>query len=284
MRALGAMGGAMSVAMIVALLVAFAAGPAHAQGHAQTQGVVEQAPDQARWHGPFGGFFSASFTVVSDYSFAGISQTNRQPAFQPSFGYRTPSFSETFKSWAYLNVWASNINFAGVGDSIEVDLSGGLKWRMLDNRLSFDLGYVRYLYPGVPAQFAYEYGEFYLTATYDFGFASLSGRVRHSPNAFADSGSEWNGRGLLSVPLPFLRVNEDIAFKIYGSLGNQSVERFLNYGLPSNDYWFWQLGLVVSAYGLDITVAYTDTSIDVSGCGNTNNCAGRVLLGITKSF
>ena len=279
--------GAMAGAMIIALL-AFAAGVARAQGHAQTQGAVEQAPEhapeQARWHGPFGGFFSASFTVVSDYSFAGISQTNRQPAFQPSLGYRTPSFTETFKSWAYLNVWASNIVFANVGDSIEVDVSGGLKWRTPDNRLSFDLGYVRYLYPGVPAQFAYEYGEFYLTATYDFGFASLSGRVRHSPNAFADSGAEWNGRGLLSVPLPFLKVNEDIAFKVYGSLGNQSVERFLNYGIPSNDYWFWQLGLVVSAYGLDITVAYTDTSIDISGCGNTTNCAGRILLGITKSF
>ena len=84
--------------------------------------------------------------------------------------------------------------------------------------------------------------------------------------------------------MPFLRINEDIAFKVYGSLGNQSVERFLNYGIPSNDYWFWQLGLVVSAYGLDITVAYTDTSIDISGCGNTTNCAGRILLGVSKTF
>ncbi|NDH64289.1 MAG: hypothetical protein EBY18_22180, partial [Alphaproteobacteria bacterium] len=68
------------------------------------------------------------------------------------------------------------------------------------------------------------------------------------------------------------------------TVGNQSAERFLQYGIPSPDYWFWGAGMVVSAYGVDITVAYTDTSIDIAGCGNTTNCQGRFILGVTKVF
>ena len=191
---------------VAAMLIALTTGAARADNEEKTlpsatDKASEKAAEKERWHGPFGGTFSAAFTVVSDYSFAGISQTNRQPAFQPSLSYRTPSVSDTQNLWAYLSVWGSNINFNGVGPSIEVDLSGGLKWRTLNNRLSFDLGYVQYLYPGVPAQYAYEYGEFYLSAAYDFGFAQLAGRVRHSLNAFGDSGSSWSERALLSVCL-----------------------------------------------------------------------------------
>ena len=68
------------------------------------------------------------------------------------------------------------------------------------------------------------------------------------------------------MPLPFLSFNENIAFKTYGALGNLSVDRFAAYGLPSSDYWYWQIALVTSAYGLDVMVAYTDTSIDPAGC------------------
>lgn len=242
------------------------------------------APEQKKWEAPFGGFYSASLTVVSDYSFGGISQTNRQPAFQPSVGYRTSSLIEGQNLWFYLGAWGSNINFASVGPAVEVDISGGFKWRTLGDKLSFDLGYIRYTFLGVPAEFAYNYGEFNFAPAYDFGFAQLGARIRFSPQSFGDSGKSWSERVLLSVPLPFLKVNENVTLKIYGTVGNQSAERFLQYGIPSPDYWFWGAGLIVSAYGLDITVAYTDTSIDVAGCGNTTNCQGRFLVGITKAF
>ena len=242
------------------------------------------AAEKKKWEAPFGGFYSASLTVVSDYSFGGISQTNRQPAFQPSVGYRTPALIEGQNLWFYLGAWGSNINFASVGPAVEVDLSGGFKWRTLSNKLSFDLGYIRYTFLGVPAELAYNYGEFNLGVTYDFGVAQLGGRVRFSPQSFGDSGKSWSERALLSVPLPFLKVNENVALKVYAAVGNQSAERFLQYGIPSADYWFWGGGLIVSAYGLDITVAYTDTSIDIAGCNNTTNCQGRILVGISKVF
>jgi hypothetical protein len=108
--------------------------------------------------------------------------------------------------------------------------------------------------------------------------------LRFSPNAFGNSGWEWNKRGLLSVPLDFLKITDKAKFKAYGALGNLSVERFLQYGIPSGDYWYWQLGLVTSAFGLDFTVAYTDTSVDTAGCSYTSYCDGRVFVSVTKAF
>jgi uncharacterized protein (TIGR02001 family) len=235
------------------------------------------ADESERWNAPFGGAFSANFTVASDYSYAGISQTQLGPAVQMGLDYRTPTFSAELPVWFYLTAWGSTINFPTTGPGVEVDLSGGFKFRAFDRKLSVDLGYLRYLYPGIPASYAYEYGDISLNVSYDFGFASLAARVRFSPNSFGNSGQSWNKRALLSVPLPFLKMGENISFKTYGSLGNIWVDRFTDYGLPSNDYWYWQIGLVTSAYGVDITVAYTDTSIEPAGCLNTAYCSGRVF-------
>ena len=47
--------------------------------------------------------------------------------------------------------------------------------------------------------------------------------------------------------------------------GCVTIRRDAAYGLPSNDDWYWQIALVTSAYGLDVMVAYTDTSIDPAG-------------------
>lgn len=242
------------------------------------------ADEGERWHAPFGGFFSAYFTVTSDYSFAGVSQTKLGPAVQMGLDYRTPQVSEDLPVWFYATAWGSNIDFPTTGPGIEVDLSAGLKARAFDRKLSIDVGYIRYLFHGPPAELAYNYGEIGLNIGYDFGVASLSGRVRYSPNSFGSSGESWNKRGLLSVPLPFLSFTENISFKTYASLGNIWVDNFRAYGIPSKDYWYWQVALVTSAYGVDISVAYTDTSISPAGCGNTNYCAGRMFVSVSRVF
>jgi uncharacterized protein (TIGR02001 family) len=243
-----------------------------------------QADDGARWNAPFGGAFSANVTVASDYSFAGISQTKRSPAFQMGLDYKTAEVSADVPLWLYLTVWGSNIDFPTTGSGVEIDVSGGLKFLGFDKKLSVDFGYIRYSFPGTPAELGYDYGEINFNVGYDFGMATLAGRVRFSPHSFGDSGNSWNKRALLTIPLPFLRLSEKVSFKAYGSLGNFQVERFQAYGIPSSDYWYWQVGLITTAFGLDFNVAYTDTSIEPSGCGNTNYCAGRVLVSVTKVF
>ena len=273
----------------MALWATCIAGPAKADEkdiwHGPFGGALPAKADEKNsWNGPFGGTFSANLTAVSDYSFAGISQTQRQPALQPGLTYKTPTVSEKVPLLAYLGAWGSNVDFAGTGPDIEVDLFAGLRLKADGKRLSVDLGYIRYNYLGAPAELAYNYGDFTLLAGYDFDVVQLSGKIRYSPNSFGNSGTAWNKRVQAAAPLPFLHVNENISFKAYGTLGNQWVERFHRYGIPSHDYWYWQLGLITAAYGVDFTVAYTDTTIDIAGCGNTSNCQGRIIVSVAKTF
>ena len=241
------------------------------------------AGETDKWRGPFGGQFNAQFTVASDYAYAGISNTQLQRAFQVGVDYKTPDLIDAFPLWFYATGFGSNVSFPASGPGTEIDVGGGVKFRLLEKKLSIDMGYLRYSYPDADASLAYNYGEFSLNVGYELGYATLNGRLRFSPNSFGDSGHSWNKRALLSVPLEFLKT-ETFAFKAYGSIGNLWVDRFALYGLPSQDYWYWQIGLVTSAWGLDFMVAYTDTSIEPSGCGNTSYCAGRAFVSLTKTF
>lgn len=244
---------------------------------------ADEAPKEPeKWHGPFGGTFNANVTVTSDYSYAGISNNALQPAYQLGLDYRTPDLATALPVWLYLTGWGSNLTLPN-GPGLEVDISGGVKFKPTD-KWRVDLGYVRVAYPGEPAALGYDYGDFGLNTDYDFGVATLSGRLRASPNSFANSGRTFNKRGMLTVPLPFVHLNDALSFKAYGSLGNLWVERYLAYGIPSSDYWYWQLGLVVSAYGFDMTFAYTDTSISPEGCNYSGFCAGRAFVSLTKTF
>jgi uncharacterized protein (TIGR02001 family) len=237
-----------------------------------------------RWAGPFGGSFNAAFTVTTDYSYAGISNTQLGPAFQVNVDYRTPDLIDALPLWFFVSAFGTNISFPASGPGVEIDIGGGLKLKALHDKLSADVGYVRYNYPGVPSTFSYDYGEIVANAAYDFDLFELKARLRYSLNSFGNSGASWNKRALLSVPLRFLKIFNDVDFRTYGSLGNVWVDRFIQYGLPSQDYWYWQVGLVARGFGLEWTVAYTDTSIEPSGCGNTAYCSGRVFTSITKTF
>ena len=245
---------------------------------------VAAADNEEKWHAPLGGYFSANFTVASEYSQSGISQTQLKPALQAGLDYRTGSLIEQFPLWVYATAWGSNIDFPVIGEGAEVQVAGGVKARLLERRLSLDLGYIQHAYPGISVEYGLDYGELNFNLGYDFGIATLGTRIRYSANGLGNSGINWNKRGLLSLPLPFLAINDDISFKAYGSLGNVWFEKPLGAGIPSPDYWYWQIGIITSLYGIDVNLAYTDTSIDPAGCQSTRYCAGRVFIAVSKVF
>jgi uncharacterized protein (TIGR02001 family) len=270
-----------SLISMVAMIVSSAA---YAQGTLDTQAPQVVPPEKESWKAPFGGSFTAGLAVLNEYSYRGISQTQRQVAVQASLGYETAPVSEKVPLSAYLGAWGSNVDFPGTGTWAEIDVVTGLKLKLMDDKLTFDLGYIRYNYLGAPANLSYDFNEFGLVAGYDFGVAQVSAAVRYSPNFFANSGNAWYKWASVTVPLPFIQVNENVAFKAFGTIGNQYVERFANYGIPNNNYWDWQLGLVISVYGFDLSAAYTGTNLSVQDCLGTQNCASRVIVGISKTF
>jgi uncharacterized protein (TIGR02001 family) len=80
---------------------------------------------------------AASVTLISDYLYRGISQTNEGPALQASLTLQ-------HQSGTYVSAWGSNIKF---GDgSMELDLSAGYLWQ-LNPDWKLDLGLMQYRYP-----------------------------------------------------------------------------------------------------------------------------------------
>ena len=269
-------------ALGVALFTICASGTSFAQGAPEP--ATPPSAEKETWKAPFGGNFTAGFAFLNDYSYRGISQTQRQVAAQVNVGYETPTISQAIPLSAYVGAWGSNVYFPNTGAIAEIDLLTGLRLKTMEDKLTFDLGYIRYNYLGAASNLFYDFSEFGLVGGYDFGVAQLSAAVRYSPNFFGNSGIAWYKWAQVTVPLPFIKVNENIAFKAFGSIGNQYVERFTNYGIPNDNYWDWQLGVVVNVYGFDLSAAYTGTNISVQDCLGTQNCASRVIIGIAKSF
>lgn len=241
------------------------------------------AQEAEKWKGPFGGTFNANFTVTSDYSYAGVSASGRNPAFQMGLDYRTPDLIERFPFWIYLSGWGSNTTLVA-GQGVEFDTTAGVKALFFDRKLKLDLSYLRVSYPGFLGSLGYDYGAVVLNVDYDIDWATLSGRVLYSPNSFGNGGMTWNKRGMISAPLPFLNFDDRFTFRSYVAVGNYSAENPVPYGVSVSNYWYWQFGFVTSAFGLDMTIAYTGTNLSRQECNYTNYCSSRVFVSLTKVF
>jgi uncharacterized protein (TIGR02001 family) len=123
------------------LLAAALLASAGAQAQTAQSGQTAQtpAPAAAEPTSPF----SFNVGVVSDYRFRGISQTRLRPALQGGVDFAHPS-------GAYVGLWASTIKWikdAGGKADVEIDLYGGYKGKITED-FAYDLGLLRYQYPG----------------------------------------------------------------------------------------------------------------------------------------
>lgn len=225
-------------------------------------------------------------SLTSDYRFRGISQSKNDPALQAALMYEVPLSFVTFAPVSiYGGFWGSSINFSpDVDESVEVDILAGAKFKFFNEKMTLDLGWIGYRYPGAMRAAHLPYDEFGGSITWDFGFLSLATQLRYSPNFFAHSGDAWYKQAMLTVPLDFIKVHDKVSFKAFGGIGHQSIQRNARFANP--DYWEWQLGLVATVYGVDLGVTYVDTDISKGRCngGGFNYCAGRVIFSIGKSF
>lgn len=115
---------------------------------------------------------SANVAIVSNYLYRGISQTGASPALQGGFDL-------AHASGAYAGVWGSSISWlsdAGVATNAGTEFDTYLGYKGTAGDISYDLGYLRYNYPGV-----YPVGttkadtdELYVAATYSIVTAKLS--------------------------------------------------------------------------------------------------------------
>jgi len=90
--------------------------------------------------------FAYNIGAVTDYRVRGIAQTAGKPAIQGGVDF-------THKSGIYLGLWGSNVKWVkelngATKGSYEVDLYGGYRAAIDDTGFSYDVGMIRYNYPG----------------------------------------------------------------------------------------------------------------------------------------
>lgn len=201
---------------------------------------------------------SANIGLASNYVFRGISQTGGEPAIQGGIDY-------SHRSGVYLGAWGSNVGwltaFQGYqSGSMELDVYGG--YRNAIGPVSYDVGAIRYLYPGskngggLPGAWT---TEAYVSA----GWKGLTARYAYSlSDAVFGVGPNADGSGYLDISgsLPVGETGLTLG-------AHWGTFTFRNVGAADYDDWkvsaAYDLGkLGKLGDGVTLGVAYTDTNAD----------------------
>ncbi|MDT3678905.1 MAG: TorF family putative porin [Burkholderiaceae bacterium] len=207
------------------------------------------APDAAPTHS-----LTANVSLASQYRYRGIAQTDGKPALQGGFDY-------AHSSGVYLGTWGSNVSWLAdsnddVSNSVELDVYGG--WRGKLGDLGYDVGVLRYLYPGsYPAGFVAPHTtELYAAGSWRMFTLKYS---HAATNLFGVPDSE--GSGYLD-----LAANFDVGrgFALVAHVGHQRIPSGSLRGIrirSSDDcsYTDWKLGVAKAWAGLDWSLSYVDT-------------------------
>ena len=208
---------------------------------------------------------TGSVTVVSDYLFRGITQTDEKPALQGGVTW-------THDSGFYAGAWGSSISWLADADpdvSSQVELDGfvGYAGSFGESDFGYDVGVNYYWYPGsYPAGFndadtaevyvglAYKFlsAKYWYAVTDLFGIPDSDGSTNLDLSASMDFAEGWSGTA---------------------AVGKQWVS---GYG-GALDYDYWKLtGGKSFESGFAIGLEWHDT--DIAGLDDT------VLVSLSKSF
>ena len=250
---------------------------------------------------------TGSVTLISDYRFRGVSQSDNAPAIQGGI-------TVTHKSGVYGGFWASNLAGWGQfgGANMELDLIAG--YAKSFGGATVDVGLTWYMYPAgsditdfaepyvkvsglvgpvkLLAGVAYAPKQEALGKWYNTGASSGTG-IPDNPNAKSDNLYLW---GDVSGAIPSTPVT--LKAHLGYSKGNSGLGPNGTSVTPTGKYFDWLVGADVAIYGpLTLGVAYVDTDISAAksayllpnfsqvrgGAGKTI-AGSKFLVSITGAF
>ena len=221
---------------------------------------------------------SGNVTMASDYVFRGISQTSNQIAIQGGFDYE-------HESGLYIGTWASNVDseFFNTGTDPQTEVDGYVGYSGdVGNGFGYDVGYLRYQYPGASSAGTNEYHVTGSYSTGSFGDFSLTANYSPSLNFAASDESAWYWNAGYDTTLPWYEIG------FSASLGYSTGDAFdKNDGDGFNDsYTDWSIGVSKSVFGVDLGLTYTDTNFSDSDDEDTYDSIAdsRVVFSISKSL
>jgi uncharacterized protein (TIGR02001 family) len=222
---------------------------------------------------------NGSATVISDYKFRGISQTDGNFAVQ---GGITVSHESGF----YISAWGSSVDdyvTAHGSAHQELDLIAGFKKTF--GGATFDIGALYYVYPGTRAAgdpSASDFIEPYASISYAIGPVTAKGTINYAPKQKAlalDQIGPKNDNvyiaGDLSGAIP------GVPLGLTAHVGHTFGPSWLSIG---KEYTDWSLGATYTYKALTFGVSYVDTDGDFITPSGKNASKGGVLGSIGVSF
>ena len=229
---------------------------------------------------------TANVTVVNEYRYRGLSQSNFLPAIQGGFDY-------AHESGFYIGNWNSSISWIsdfnpGVSAPIEMDFYAGFKKELIAPGFASDIGVLQYFYPTKGAAFVTNPNttEIYAAQNFTFGpvtgFAKISYAVTTLFGVAQSTGSFY----------PDLTVNYDTGvwgLALNGHVGYQSFAGSVDGVSNSSNlsYTDWKVGVTKDfGGGLSLSAAYVDTNAKAQFWSfNGKNLGGSAgIVSLTKTF
>ena len=243
--------------------------------------------------------FSISYNMglFSQYIFRGYTQTHNDPALQGGIDIE-------HSSGLYIGAWASNISWIrdrddtayDDGASIEMDAYFGYSNEIGDTGISYDVGYLRYMYPGD------KNGGVTANATelhVGLGYGWVDGAVHVVTSDDAWTWGRASGAGDSAKGTTYYELNTEIPVgELIGHPLLTGVTANLHYGYQhfagqannQDSYGDWKLGLDKEFKdGINVGYYYTDTDVR-QGNGWWTKTKGEYIADenhtfyITKSF
>lgn len=208
---------------------------------------------------------SAELSLVSDYRYNGVSQTDKGPALQGSLDY-------SHDSGIYVGTWASNLDYGSDDDTnLEWDYYVGY-YRDLSDSFGFDLGYAQYTYHGDDNSGDYDYAEAYI------GFT-----IATNTTIYWNHASDYFGA---DVAHDILKISHTIPLGDYSlvltATENKSADKAKYDWAGKSDYQGYEVAISREISGFNITGTLMTTSMDgdyVSGLADTT-----FVLGVSRGF
>ncbi|WP_409079863.1 TorF family putative porin [Pusillimonas sp. SM2304] len=218
---------------------------------------------------------SANMSLVSQYRYRGIMQTNNKPAIQGGFDL-------VHASGFYIGNWNSSISWLDDSDpdvsaAVEMDFYAGYAGTLWKD-LTFDVGILEYYYPG---SYPGGYTRPYTTEAYlGLGYGPIAFKYSH---AFTN---------LFGVPDSKNSQYYDLSASFETGVWGTTLDAHVGYqkvrNLDDGSYTDWSLGLSKDwGQGFSTTLAYIDTNADRNVYSNTKGrYTGRAtaLLSLNKTF
>lgn len=214
-------------------------------------------------------------TLVSDYRFRGISQTDKDFALQGSI-------TVTHESGFYVGTWGSSIDdYVAAGADQEIDLIAGYKKTV--GAATIDVGVTYYYYPGaekVVPGFNSDFAEIYGSVSGALGPVSAKLGAFYAPSqsaldyGFGKEDNFYMNLGL-SAAIP------DTGVTVSAGIGHTFTRSYMSAGQKYTD---WNVGVSYTTGPVTLGLSYVDTDGVALGSTGKNIMKGGVVGTLGVSF